>query len=97
MLTDSVEKRNEDTAIQTGLPLRPVMFDSILKTFTPDITDNLSGRPRFVHYAFFVLPSFCLSIVSYAAVLLDFIMVNMGALLSRDVILWSWVSLKLIE
>lgn len=49
MLTDSVEKRNEKTALETGIPFRPVMFDSILKTFTPDIPDNLSGRPRFVH------------------------------------------------
>lgn len=27
------------------------MFDSILKSFTPDIPDNLSGRPRFVQTA----------------------------------------------
>ncbi|XP_057789953.1 ubiquitin carboxyl-terminal hydrolase 24-like [Salvia miltiorrhiza] len=46
MLPDSVEKRNENTALQTGIPFRPVMFDSILKSFTPDIPDNLSGRPR---------------------------------------------------
>lgn len=51
MLTDSVEKRNENTAVQTGIPFRPIMFDSILKSFTPDIPDNLSGRPRFVHCA----------------------------------------------
>ncbi|KAL1552976.1 Ubiquitin carboxyl-terminal hydrolase 24 [Salvia divinorum] len=46
MLTDSVEKRIENHALQTGIPFRPVMFDSILKSFTPDIPDNLSGRPR---------------------------------------------------
>ncbi|KAH6791612.1 ubiquitin-specific protease 24 [Perilla frutescens var. hirtella] len=46
MLTDSVEKRNDNTALQTGIPFRPTMFDSILNTFTPDIPDNLSGRPR---------------------------------------------------
>ncbi|XP_042003554.1 ubiquitin carboxyl-terminal hydrolase 24-like isoform X2 [Salvia splendens] len=46
MLTDSVEKRIENNALQTGIPFRPIMFDSILKSFTPDIPDNLSGRPR---------------------------------------------------
>lgn len=46
ILTDSVEKGNENTAVRTGGPFRPIMFDSILKSFTPDIPDNLSGRPR---------------------------------------------------
>ncbi|KAL0460936.1 UNVERIFIED_CONTAM: Ubiquitin carboxyl-terminal hydrolase 24 [Sesamum latifolium] len=46
ILTDSVGKRNEKTVLETGRPFRPVMFDSILKSFTPDISDNLSGRPR---------------------------------------------------
>ncbi|KAL0418477.1 UNVERIFIED_CONTAM: Ubiquitin carboxyl-terminal hydrolase 24 [Sesamum radiatum] len=46
ILTDSVGKRNEKTVLETGKPFRPVMFDSILKSFTPDISDNLSGRPR---------------------------------------------------
>ncbi|XP_042000321.1 ubiquitin carboxyl-terminal hydrolase 24-like isoform X2 [Salvia splendens] len=46
MLTDSVEKRIENNTLQTGIPFRPIMFDSILKSFTPDIPDNLSGRPR---------------------------------------------------
>ncbi|KAK4482437.1 hypothetical protein RD792_009594, partial [Penstemon davidsonii] len=46
MSTESTCKRNENTVLETGRPFRPVMFDSILKSFTPDIPDNLSGRPR---------------------------------------------------
>lgn len=86
MLTDSVEKRNENTAHQTGIPFRPVMFDSILKTFTPDIPDNLSGRPRFVHSASVYFSVFCLlsyCSISYCGFYLTSIMVNMGALLRK--------------
>ncbi|KAI3461137.1 hypothetical protein Pfo_017800 [Paulownia fortunei] len=46
MLTDSIYKRKEKTVLETGRPFRPIMFDSILKSFTPDIPNNLSGRPR---------------------------------------------------
>ncbi|XP_022873048.1 ubiquitin carboxyl-terminal hydrolase 24-like isoform X2 [Olea europaea var. sylvestris] len=46
MEDDSSSKRNEKTVLETGRPFRPVMFESILKSFTPDVPDNLSGRPR---------------------------------------------------
>ncbi|KAL8483568.1 hypothetical protein ACS0TY_026305 [Phlomoides rotata] len=46
IVTDSIDKRNEKTVLETGKPFRPIMFGSILKSFTPDIADNLSGRPR---------------------------------------------------
>lgn len=51
MEDDSSSKRNEKTVLETGRPFRPVMFESILKSFTPDVPDNLSGRPRFMHTA----------------------------------------------
>ncbi|KAL3620378.1 Ubiquitin carboxyl-terminal hydrolase 24 [Castilleja foliolosa] len=46
ILAEATCKRNEKTILETGRPFRPIMFDSILKSFTPDIPDNLSGRPR---------------------------------------------------
>lgn len=87
MLTDSVEKRIENNALQTGIPFRPIMFDSILKSFTPDIPDNLSGRPRFVHCAslsFSVL--LCLSYfcsLSYCSYYFDIYYDELGALLRK--------------
>ncbi|EYU35920.1 hypothetical protein ABFS82_14G220000 [Erythranthe guttata] len=44
--SESICKKNEKTVLETGRPFRPIMFDSILKIFTPEIPDNLSGRPR---------------------------------------------------
>ncbi|KAK9058064.1 hypothetical protein SSX86_022904 [Deinandra increscens subsp. villosa] len=32
--------------MQTGRPFSPVMFEVILKNFTPDIPNSISGRPR---------------------------------------------------
>ncbi|KAL2510879.1 Ubiquitin carboxyl-terminal hydrolase 24 [Abeliophyllum distichum] len=46
MHADSSSKRNEKAILGTGQPFRPVMFEAILKSFTPDVPDNLSGRPR---------------------------------------------------
>ncbi|PIN17707.1 Ubiquitin-specific protease [Handroanthus impetiginosus] len=43
---DSISKRNETNVLETGSPFQPVMFDTVLKSFTPDIPHNLSGRPR---------------------------------------------------
>ncbi|KAL8469701.1 hypothetical protein ACS0TY_032515 [Phlomoides rotata] len=45
VVTDSIDKMNEKTVLETGKPFRPIMFGSILKSFTPDIADNLSGVP----------------------------------------------------
>lgn len=83
MLTDSVEKGNENTAVRTGVPFRPIMFDSILKSFTPDIPDNLSGRPRFVHCASVLFPCYSdwfFYSLSCCSFYFTSIMVNMGAL-----------------
>lgn len=39
----------KDMAIlETGRPFRPVMFEGVLKNFTPDIPSSISGRPRYV-------------------------------------------------
>uniref|UniRef100_A0A6N2K1Y8 ubiquitinyl hydrolase 1 n=1 Tax=Salix viminalis TaxID=40686 RepID=A0A6N2K1Y8_SALVM len=31
---------------ETGRPFRPAMFESVLKNFTPDVPNSISGRPR---------------------------------------------------
>ncbi|KAL3530011.1 hypothetical protein ACH5RR_009333 [Cinchona calisaya] len=46
MPPDSSARRRESAVLETGQPLRPIMFESILKTFTPDVPNSLSGRPR---------------------------------------------------
>ncbi|KAJ6702896.1 UBIQUITIN CARBOXYL-TERMINAL HYDROLASE [Salix viminalis] len=33
-------------AVETGRPFRPAMFESVLKNFTPDVPNSISGRPR---------------------------------------------------
>ncbi|XP_027181890.1 ubiquitin carboxyl-terminal hydrolase 24-like isoform X1 [Coffea eugenioides] len=38
--------RRELEVLEAGQPFRPLMFESILKVFTPDIPNCLSGRPR---------------------------------------------------
>lgn len=38
--------RRELGGLEAGQPFRPLMFESVLKAFTPDITNCLSGRPR---------------------------------------------------
>lgn len=46
MLLDSSSKKCE-AVLETGRPFRPVMFESVLKNFSPDVPNSLSGRPRF--------------------------------------------------
>ncbi|GAB4832238.1 hypothetical protein Ancab_006252 [Ancistrocladus abbreviatus] len=41
----SISKK-EPTAIVTGRPLSPAMFEDVLKNFTPDVPSGISGRPR---------------------------------------------------
>ncbi|KAJ0809939.1 putative ubiquitinyl hydrolase 1 [Helianthus annuus] len=36
---------SKDT-MQTGRPFSPAMFEVVLKNFTPDVPNNISGRPR---------------------------------------------------
>lgn len=33
-------------AVETGRPFRPAMFEAVLKNFTPDVPNSISGRPR---------------------------------------------------
>ncbi|KAI3687794.1 hypothetical protein L1987_81497 [Smallanthus sonchifolius] len=39
-------KKKGDILLQTGKPLRPVMFESVLNNFSPDMPNSFSGRPR---------------------------------------------------
>lgn len=34
--------------LDVGKPFSPLMFDGVLKSFTPDLPSGISGRPRFV-------------------------------------------------
>ncbi|XP_057484549.1 ubiquitin carboxyl-terminal hydrolase 24-like [Actinidia eriantha] len=38
--------KKKEKVLETGRPFRPVMFESILKNFTPDIPNSIYGRPR---------------------------------------------------
>ncbi|XP_058070376.1 ubiquitin carboxyl-terminal hydrolase 24 [Magnolia sinica] len=46
MHTDSSSKKNETVVLQSGRPFSPVMFEPVLKNFTPDLPSSISGRPR---------------------------------------------------
>lgn len=39
-------KKKDTIAIETGRPFIPVMFEAVLKNFTPDVPSSISGRPR---------------------------------------------------
>ncbi|XP_031101098.1 ubiquitin carboxyl-terminal hydrolase 24-like [Ipomoea triloba] len=39
-------KRKDLAFMETGKPFRPLMFESVLKSFTPDVPNSLTGRPR---------------------------------------------------
>ncbi|ONK63490.1 uncharacterized protein A4U43_C07F15690 [Asparagus officinalis] len=43
---DSKEKKHEKVIIESGKPFSPIMFEDVLKMFTPDLPNSLSGRPR---------------------------------------------------
>ncbi|KAJ6791740.1 ubiquitin carboxyl-terminal hydrolase 24 [Iris pallida] len=43
---DPRAKKQEKGVLETGKPFSPLMFDPVLKLFTPDIPISLSGRPR---------------------------------------------------
>lgn len=44
----SKEKKHERVVGQSGKPFSPIMFEPVLKIFTPDLPSSFSGRPRFV-------------------------------------------------
>lgn len=48
MPDDSSAKNNEREVLETGKPFSPIMFDPVLKKFTPDLPTGISGRPRCV-------------------------------------------------
>lgn len=43
---DSKAKKQERGVIEYGKPFSPIMFEPVLKIFTPDLPSSLSGRPR---------------------------------------------------
>ncbi|KAF8097519.1 hypothetical protein N665_0286s0029 [Sinapis alba] len=38
--------RNNVTVVESGRPFTPSMFEKVLRNFTPDVLNNMSGRPR---------------------------------------------------
>ncbi|KAL4367716.1 hypothetical protein GQ457_05G031620 [Hibiscus cannabinus] len=43
---DSNLKKTDTKALEIGRPFSPVMFEAVLKSFTPDVPNSISGRPR---------------------------------------------------
>ncbi|XP_044489101.1 ubiquitin carboxyl-terminal hydrolase 24-like isoform X2 [Mangifera indica] len=39
-------KKKDMAYVETGRPFSPVMFEAVLKSFTPDVSSSISGRPR---------------------------------------------------
>ena len=48
MPSDMNLKKKDMTAPEIGEPFCPVMFEDVLKNFTPDVPNSISGRPRLV-------------------------------------------------
>lgn len=48
MPTDLSLKKKDMNGVETGRPFSPAVFQSVLKNFTPDVPNKISGRPRFV-------------------------------------------------
>ncbi|KAK9154762.1 hypothetical protein Sjap_002242 [Stephania japonica] len=46
MPANSSLKKNGVATLVTGRPFSPIMFEPILKSFTPDVPNGISGRPR---------------------------------------------------
>ncbi|KAG2244993.1 hypothetical protein Bca52824_093179 [Brassica carinata] len=38
--------RNNVAVVESGRPFTPAMFETVLRNFTPDVLNNMSGRPR---------------------------------------------------
>ncbi|CAH2077416.1 unnamed protein product, partial [Thlaspi arvense] len=38
--------RNNVAVVESGRPFTPAMFEEVLRKFTPDVLNNMSGRPR---------------------------------------------------
>ncbi|WOG82994.1 hypothetical protein DCAR_0102167 [Daucus carota subsp. sativus] len=39
-------KKKDISVLETGRPFSPTMFEGVLKIFTPDVSNSISGRPR---------------------------------------------------
>ncbi|EYU42964.1 hypothetical protein MIMGU_mgv1a004286mg [Erythranthe guttata] len=39
-------KKKDTVELESGRPFRPSMFEGVLKNFTPDVPNSISGRPR---------------------------------------------------
>ncbi|XP_021295457.1 ubiquitin carboxyl-terminal hydrolase 24 isoform X2 [Herrania umbratica] len=39
-------KKKDTTVLDIGRPFSPAMFEAVLKVFTPDVPNSISGRPR---------------------------------------------------
>lgn len=46
MPSDIHSKKKDNILLETGKPFRPVMFESVLNNFSPDMPNSFSGRPR---------------------------------------------------
>lgn len=68
--SDSKLKKKDTAVLEIGRPFSPVMFESVLKSFTPDVPNSISGRPRFVcflHQFYFDIYTFYQSQVIFFA------------------------------
>ncbi|XP_051124293.1 ubiquitin carboxyl-terminal hydrolase 24 [Andrographis paniculata] len=45
-VSETYEKKKDKAVLETGRPLRPTMFEGVLRKFTPDVLSSISGRPR---------------------------------------------------
>ncbi|XVE90783.1 hypothetical protein DITRI_Ditri20bG0104500 [Diplodiscus trichospermus] len=44
--SNSNVKKKDTTVLEIGRPSSPAMFEAVLKSFTPDVPNSISGRPR---------------------------------------------------
>ncbi|OMO49982.1 Peptidase C19, ubiquitin carboxyl-terminal hydrolase 2 [Corchorus capsularis] len=44
--SNSNVKKKDTTVLEIGRPFSPAMFEAVLKSFTPDVPNSISGRPR---------------------------------------------------
>ncbi|XP_054815973.1 ubiquitin carboxyl-terminal hydrolase 24 [Prosopis cineraria] len=45
-MPNSTNVKKKDDALELGRPFCPAMFEGVLKNFTPDVPNSISGRPR---------------------------------------------------
>ncbi|TXG55916.1 hypothetical protein EZV62_017229 [Acer yangbiense] len=46
MPSGSSVKKKDVAFVETGRPFKPAVFEAVLKKFTPDVPNSISGRPR---------------------------------------------------